>query len=191
MKNIIFGFAVMGLFAACDNSQATIDSNAQPADTGKSITAAQVSKTSTPTIQDVITGYLHIKNALAADNAKDAAAGGKMLAGSIAKVDVASLDSSQQATLTDVREDMQEHAEHISMNEGKIAHQREHFDMLSKDLYDLVKAVAPGQTLYQDHCPMYNKGKGANWLSEVKDIKNPYLGLKMPECGEVKETIAK
>ena len=27
----------------------------------------------------------------------------------------------------------------------------------------------------------------ATWLSETKEIKNPYLGKKMPTCGEVKE----
>ncbi len=36
---------------------------------------------------------------------------------------------------------------------------------------------------------MANDGKGAIWLSEVKEIKNPYLGSKMPDCGSVKETI--
>jgi hypothetical protein len=38
---------------------------------------------------------------------------------------------------------------------------------------------------------MYNNNKGASWLSETKEIKNPYLGKKMPDCGEVKEEIRK
>ncbi|MDQ6756917.1 MAG: DUF3347 domain-containing protein, partial [Bacteroidota bacterium] len=42
---------------------------------------------------------------------------------------------------------------------------------------------------YKDFCPMYNNNKGAIWLSEVKDIKNPYLGKKMPTCGNMKEEI--
>ena len=36
---------------------------------------------------------------------------------------------------------------------------------------------------------MYNEGKGAIWLSETKEIKNPYLGGKMLTCGEVQEEI--
>ena len=56
-------------------------------------------------------------------------------------------------------------------------------------MYDMVKVFKPTQTLYVDHCPMYNDNKGATWLSEVKQIKNPYLGKKMPTCGSVKEEI--
>jgi hypothetical protein len=32
---------------------------------------------------------------------------------------------------------------------------------------------------------MYKKGKGAFWLSETKEIKNPYLGKTMPTCGTI------
>jgi hypothetical protein len=33
--------------------------------------------------------------------------------------------------------------------------------------------------------------KGAMWLSENKEIKNPYYGEKMMECGTVEEVIEK
>jgi hypothetical protein len=75
------------------------------------------------------------------------------------------------------------------MNGNNIKHQREHFETLSKDVYDLVKTFGAGETMYKDFCPMYNNNKGAAWLSETKEIKNPYLGKKMTTCGEVKETI--
>jgi hypothetical protein len=105
------------------------------------------------------------------------------------QVDENALNADQKKVYADVKDDIKEHAEHISTNGNKIAHQREHFDMLSKDMYDLVKVVKPSQTLYHDRCPMYNDGKGATWLSEVKEIKNPYLGKKMPDCGTVQEEI--
>ncbi|WP_298392048.1 DUF3347 domain-containing protein, partial [Hydrotalea sp.] len=80
--------------------------------------------------------------------------------------------------------------EHIGANSADIRHQREHFVMLSKDISDLIKAFGTGgQTLYKDFCPMANNGKGAIWISELKEIKNPYLGKAMPTCGTVKETI--
>lgn len=86
--------------------------------------------------------------------------------------------------------DAREHAEHIGKNGGNIAHQREHYVMLSKDIADLIKTFGSGgQTLYKDFCPMANDGKGAIWISEVKEIKNPYLGSKMPTCGSMKQEI--
>jgi len=61
--------------------------------------------------------------------------------------------------------------------------------MLSKDVYDLVKSFGGGQTLYVANCPMYNKNKGANWLTASKEIKNPYMGTAMLKCGTIKEEL--
>jgi len=36
---------------------------------------------------------------------------------------------------------------------------------------------------------MYNGDKGAMWLSETTEIRNPYFGGKMLECGVVKKVI--
>ena len=60
---------------------------------------------------------------------------------------------------------------------------------MSEDIYDLVKAFGGGRSLYHDHCPMYNEKKGAMWLSEMKEVKNPYFGSGMPTCGTVEEVI--
>jgi hypothetical protein len=37
------------------------------------------------------------------------------------------------------------------------------------------------------YCPM----KKASWLSDSKDIRNPYYGANMLDCGSVKTTIKK
>ena len=100
-----------------------------------------------------------------------------------------SLSASRKKIFIEIADDATEHSEHIGNNAGKLEHQREHFEMLSKDMYDLVKAFGGGQSLYKDFCPMYNNNKGAFWLSETKEIKNPYLGKAMPTCGTMKEEI--
>ena len=38
------------------------------------------------------------------------------------------------------------------------------------------------------NCPMAFDGKGANWLQLSKKTKNPYLGLEMQACGDVKSS---
>lgn len=140
--------------------------------------------------EEVIANYLQLKNALAKDNSKDAAAAGKTIFATLSNVDIKSLAPEQMKSYMDIADDMKEHAEHIGDNAGKIEHQREHFVMVSKDMADFVKTFGNGgQTLYKDYCPMANDGKGATWISEVKEIKNPYLGGKMPTCGSVKATI--
>ena len=160
MKMILFVFALMGVLTACnENASQTKGAFDQTTDTAKSVLATQAAETKPAEIKEMVSAYLQIKNALTEDNAKDAAMGGQALVNALTKVDEGSCTAAQKKVYEDVKDDIKENAEHISDNAGKIAHQREHFDMLSKDMYDLVKVVNPAQTLYQDHCPMYNGGK--------------------------------
>lgn len=72
----------------------------------------------------------------------------------------------------------------------KLADQRKAFSSLSNEMKTLVKADKPATgTLYIEYCPMANNNEGAFWLSNEKEIKNPYFGDKMLKCGSVKETI--
>lgn len=143
----------------------------------------------TVSIKAIVDDYLLLKNALTADKSQEAASAGKALESTIKGFDKNALTVEQKKMFDEVESDAREHAEHIGANSGKIEHQREHFAMLSKDIYDLVKALGGGQLLYQDFCPMYDKGNGAVWLSETKEIANPYYGKKMLTCGQVKEEI--
>lgn len=144
---------------------------------------------STVSLKEIVSNYLQIKNAFAKDNTNDAATAGKALEAAFKSFDKSALTAEQKKAYEDIESDAREHAEHIGANGGNIKHQREHFDLLSKDMYDLVKAFGAGQTLYKDFCPMYNDNKGAIWLSETKEIKNPYLGKAMPTCGSMKEEL--
>ena len=79
---------------------------------------------------------------------------------------------------------------------GKVAsasildEQRKAFAVLSNEMTTLVKAstLSMGE-IYLEYCPMANGNTGAFWLSNEKEIKNPYFGDKMLKCGSVKETI--
>lgn len=140
-------------------------------------------------INEIITSYLQLKNALADDNSTGAAVAGKKMEAAFKKFDKTSLTAVQKKSYEDVEDDAKEHAEHIGASGGNIEHQREHFNMLSKDIYDLVKEFGSGQALYWDFDSMFNKGKGAYWLSETKEIKNPYMGKSMLTSGYVKEEL--
>lgn len=52
----------------------------------------------------------------------------------------------------------------------------------------LIGALDEG-TIYKQYCPMAFKNTGAYWLSESKEIANPYFGDKMYRCGRVDKTI--
>jgi hypothetical protein len=191
MKTLITISIAAFIFSACNNeNKKTGDSNVKNSDTTNTQVATNNEQNkNTETFNDLVSGYLNLKNALANDNGKDAATAGNEMVASLEKVDTSAFTSEQKKMYNDVKEDVKEHAEHIGMNGANIAHQREHFEMLSGDMIDLVKTSGSSKTLYKDYCPMYNNNKGASWLSETQEIKNPYLGKKMATCGEVKEEI--
>ncbi len=200
MKNIIIGLAITATILSacnnCNNKNTDAKQDAENKDTSmvtkpSAINDTAVTQTTSAfPAKEIIAGYLQLKNALAKDNGQDAATAGNAIVATLAKVDMKSLSDIQMKGYMVIADDLKEHAEHIGANAGKIEHQREHFIMLSKDMADFVKAFGNGgQTLYKDFCPMANDGKGATWISEVNEIKNPYLGSKMPDCGSVKETI--
>lgn len=137
----------------------------------------------------ILSDYLMLKNALTKDDDKDAAAAASELIKALESVDKASLNAEQAKVYNDIKADAVEHAEHIASNGDNIEHQREHFDTLSQEVYELLKATGAGQKLYYANCPMYNGNKGANWISETKEIQNPYLGQAMLTCGSVIEEL--
>jgi hypothetical protein len=131
----------------------------------------------------MVMDYLAVKNALTAGNETAAATASGKMYDAMKGFDKSLLNADQKKVYDDIEDDLKEHAEHIS--KSKIDHQREHFATMSKDMYDMVKAFGAGMTLYHDHCPMYNDG--SMWLSETKEIKNPFYGDKMMTCGSVEE----
>ena len=153
------------------------------------VTYTNVDAKDAASIKEIVDHYLHIKNALANDNGSEAASGAKAMEEAISKLDKSLLTSEQKKVYDEIEEDLKEHAEHIGKNGDKIKHQRDHFSMMSEDVYYLVKAFGAGKPIYHDHCPMYNENKGAMWLSEMKEVKNPYLGAEMSTCGSVEEVI--
>jgi hypothetical protein len=82
--------------------------------------------------------------------------------------------------------------------ETDLTEMRQDFRMISENLYPFLKTIRyEGPPLYWQNCPMaFGEGKEANWISDTRDIINPYLGKNHPEykatmlhCGEIKDTI--
>ncbi len=204
MNKLFFILAITSLaFAACkDNKQPdkhdmdtmNKDSAAQttPSTSDADIKTVSASFTTVDvqiaaSLKEIVGHYLHIKNALASDDEAETASGGKAMLAAMEKLDKSLFTADQKKVYDENEEDLKEHAEHIS--KSKLDHQREHFSMMSEEMYVLVKAFGGGRTLYRDHCPMYNNNKGAIWLSETVTIKNPYMGSKMPTCGKAEEKL--
>ena len=137
--------------------------------------------------KQILADYMVLKDALVATDEAASAKAGKKLENTLEAFKVDSYSAAEQEELKEIIEVAAEHAEHISRSD--IAHQREHFQMLTKDITDMVKIIGTDNTLYQQYCPMYADDKGGAWLSMEKEIRNPYFGDLMMNCGEVQKEI--
>ena len=122
-------------------------------------------------VMGVLTSYLAIQKALAADDlgAAAAAAGKANFAGSE--------DLAGHVTAIAGTKDIEKARAHLlPVSEAVIALAKEHAGHLKA-------------TLYEIHCPMAFDFKGGSWLQESENVANPYFGAEMLECGAVKGKI--
>lgn len=188
MKNSIYAVAFSVLFlSACKNDAKQAESNDVNSKEIQADKKADAATQKSDLTSAIVDGYLVLKNALVNENSEKAAEGGKMMLTAFSNFEMTKLTETQHAKYMEIAESAQEHVEHIVKN--PIDHQREHFEDLSKDILDMIALVGTDKTLYQDFCPMASNNKGAMWLSEIKEIKNPYFGSKMMKCGSIQKQI--
>ncbi len=185
---LFFAIASWGANAQHDHSSHSHSEKGMKMPAKKAVSSSLEVKHS-KSVTDIIASYLELKNALVADNSKKAASSAKSLTEAFAKFDISSQQKSQQNELTEIIENATEQAEHISENSGNIEHQREHLEVLSTDIKDLIAISGSDRNLYQTYCPMYNNGEGGMWLSASSEIQNPFYGSKMIKCGSVQQEI--
>lgn len=130
-----------------------------------------------PRISNILNAYLELKDALVETNGEKAKTAGENL--------LSVLDISSNETLDKLKEEVEKVSE---TTDPQI--QRVSFDLISVQVYDLVKSstLTEGK-LYKQYCPMAKNNEGAFWLSVSNEIRNPYFGDKMLKCGSVEEEI--
>ena len=139
-------------------------------------------------LTEVFSNYFDIKEALVKTDGNIAATKASSLVLAINAVQMNALNADEHMVWMKVSKDISFHAQHIA--ETKDAkHQRDHFDTLSENIYNLIKVSKQETPTYYQFCPMANDSKGANWLSKENTIKNPYYGSMMLTCGKTVETI--
>lgn len=116
--------------------------------------------------------YYDIKDALIGDNAKEAA--------KLAEVFSTYLRSNPYTGSADLLTQLQK----ISLAKD-ITKQREFFALLSAQMIAMLDKQTIGQLGYIQFCPM----KKAEWISNDKNIKNPYYGKSMLTCGKTTDSI--
>ncbi|RLD21231.1 MAG: efflux RND transporter periplasmic adaptor subunit [Bacteroidetes bacterium] len=139
----------------------------------------------------VLEAYLGLKDAFVATDAGLAKRSIAPLVDALGAVDMALLKGDAHMYWMDQMGALTGHSAKIAEIED-VELQRTQFDFLSQALIRSVKVFGiPNETYYVQHCPMANENNGADWISNMTEINNPYFGDKMLKCGTNTDTITK
>jgi copper chaperone CopZ len=139
-------------------------------------------------LKAVFENYFLVKDALIASNATKAASASNEVLNAVNTIKMDQLEMDVHMVWMKVITSIKEEAKKIADSKD-INQQRQHFSIVSKDLYGLIKVALYESPIYYQYCPMYDDGTGAHWLSKENAVKNPYYGSKMLTCGKTIETI--
>ena len=138
-------------------------------------------------VTEIYRGYLKLKEALVASDVKAASAAIKDLRPAWKATDASRLSG---AALSDWKTFSESANRALTALESAadLDAQRAAFSPYSDELYKTVRAFGlHGMDTYYAYCPMALNNKGAYWLSGEQEIRNPYFGESMLNCGRVSE----
>ncbi|NOX85666.1 MAG: DUF3347 domain-containing protein [Chlorobi bacterium] len=140
-------------------------------------------------MEQVVGAYISLENALIRDNLNGTNKAAALMAERVATVPIGNMDDKaleawkNHATLYEQKLKELQHVDNL-------ADKRSYFAHISEIMYCTIKSFGLKENkLFAVYCPMAFDGKGAYWISDKKKFKNPYMGPKMPTCGEIKEEL--
>lgn len=119
--------------------------------------------------QQILKQYEAVSAALVADNLSQAQAAAKELARAAQAVD---------------KEELANGARQVAQS-GDLAAARQHFATVTGKAIPVAATSDDEYFLFE--CPMVEDGR---WIRSEREVANPYMGQRMPKCGELVETIS-
>jgi len=192
MRNLYFTilFAAMALLA-CNNNTSSEKEN-KVASPPSASTQSKLNDAGTKKLTDMVAAYYALKDAfVAAKPAMVDSSAGKFLNNTNSLLTYLKDDSANAPLLKPYLDTIASETQNLlAIKDETCEKQRLPFSRISDIMFAMLKnAGVKNAIIYQEHCPMAFDSKGANWLSDDADIKNPYFGKKMLECGEITDSI--
>lgn len=185
----LFSFLFVQVSCGQHNHNEHTEKTVAQKEVAKNVDLGKINSATQQQLNDLLLGYFEIKNALVATNGKLANSKAGEFIKLLAKVEIAKMTTEQQIFYKPLAEKIKFDAEHINETEDA-SHQRDHFESFSTNVFAVVKTLKANKvTVYQQFCPMAFDNKGAFWLSDKAEIRNPYFGDKMLKCGKVTEKL--
>lgn len=148
-----------------------------------------ISESARQSLNPLFDEYIRLKDAFVEDDLEKAKAIASTLLEELDKINMNVFEGKAHNLWMQYHNEIKKSLKTIKAVEN-IGEGRKGFKNLSDQFIIMVKSFGSiGQTLYIQQCPMANTNKGADWISNKKEIKNPYFGESMLTCGEIIQTI--
>ena len=140
-------------------------------------------------LQDVFDAYIPMKNAFVASDAEEIQKRAQLVRDNLQAVDMELLKGDAHMKWMGFLEVMNPEISAIG-NAADLSKQRIAFAKFNDAFYGALETFGLQHgTVYYQYCPMAIESKGAYWLSEIEEIRNPYFGDEMISCGETRDSL--
>ena len=151
-------------------------------------------------LSNVVNSYLDLTSSFVNDDSINVKVRVTKFIGCLDSLKLEELQKDSNSNYTTVKaqaSDIKTNAQAI-LQETQLTEMRKDYKMVSENLFPFLKTMGyKGQKLYFDNCPMaFGEDKDGSWISNSKEIVNPYMGKHHPEyksamihCGEINDTI--
>ena len=195
MRNLVtFAALAVLLTASCNSQEETTTSETAETSNNTPAPAPQSSlgEEGTQKLMAVVSDYYSLKDALVATNAQQADEAAVKFMSEVSNMkSYLSADSASGQALMPYLDTLSMGSKQIILVKDETTEQKRiHFEKVSDAMFGMLRAAdLKNAGVYRQYCPMAFNDEGAYWLSDVTDIKNPYFGKKMLECGEVTDSL--
>ena len=174
IKLLTSTFLLIAIYTSCNQTQETTEVIATDSVSVSVPMAIELKDANSDLAYDQ---YLQLKDVLVLSDSSQAQSTAKDLAGTLGKIKGSENSAKMASDMASVT---------------SLSKQRIIFTTISSELIAKFKKadISSGSMIVQ-YCPMANDGNGGYWLASETEIRNPYYGDEMLNCGEVKETISK
>lgn len=140
-------------------------------------------------LMSLLDQYLLLKESFVATDSIQAQKIAQTFQAALAKVDMTLVKGDAHRYWMEQQDALEAHAKQIT-ERSTVEVQRKQFGFLSEAMIRVIKVFGVAdKTYYVQHCPMAFDDQGADWISDVQEIQNPYFGDVMLKCGVVEATI--
>ena len=137
----------------------------------------------------LIGDYMAIKDALVTDNLEKAKSSLGNFKNTLQIMDQVRFEANKTRSVWEEMQDQLLIAVDKLLQGKDMAMLRKEFNKFSNTMRGGIEYFGADRTIFNQYCPMANKNDGGYWLSYDKEIRNPYFGNSMLNCGEVVTTL--